>query len=207
MVSRDGQRWQFDAGTLSLELLVSGGPGQGRIWEVLHEPADLGVWLRESPLAPLPELRVTVEELARIREFRDMFWGVAAGVAHGNTPTAEDLVAINAYAGEQPVPQLNPATRTREWKGPVTGTQVLGAAVADAVALLSGPHLDRVRECGGDNCKLLFVDTSRPGKRRWCSMQRCGNRHKVRAHRDRSATAAEQSDQRGHGRGEAADHA
>ncbi|MEE1805114.1 CGNR zinc finger domain-containing protein, partial [Streptomyces sp. BE133] len=28
-------------------------------------------------------------------------------------------------------------------------------------------------------------DTSRPGRRRWCAMERCGNLHKVRAHRAR----------------------
>ncbi|NEE48667.1 CGNR zinc finger domain-containing protein, partial [Streptomyces sp. SID8455] len=45
-----------------------------------------------------------------------------------------------------------------------------------------------IRTCGADDCRLLFVDTSRPGKRRWCSMERCGNRHKVRAHRARLTT-------------------
>jgi predicted RNA-binding Zn ribbon-like protein len=31
----------------------------------------------------------------------------------------------------------------------------------------------------------MFYDTSRPGNRRWCSMQRCGNRHKVGNYRTR----------------------
>jgi predicted RNA-binding Zn ribbon-like protein len=39
--------------------------------------------------------------------------------------------------------------------------------------------------CEGDDCYLMFFDTSRPGNRRWCSMQRCGNRHKVGAYRSR----------------------
>jgi hypothetical protein len=37
----------------------------------------------------------------------------------------------------------------------------------------------------GSRCSLLFVDTSRSGRRRWCSMERCGNRAKVAAHRRR----------------------
>jgi len=41
--------------------------------------------------------------------------------------------------------------------------------------------------CGADNCALIYLDTSRPGNRRWCSMERCGNRAKVRGHRSRSA--------------------
>jgi predicted RNA-binding Zn ribbon-like protein len=31
----------------------------------------------------------------------------------------------------------------------------------------------------------MFVDTSRPGKRRWCSMELCGNRKKTATYRRR----------------------
>jgi predicted RNA-binding Zn ribbon-like protein len=195
MTSRDGQRWSFDAGTFSIELLLTGGPGAYAVWEVLHTPDDLAAWLRDSrlaDLAPLPDLRITADELARIRAFRDTLWAAAATVAHGGTPTEAQLTVLNAAAGAQPVPRIDPATLAREWVGPVTGAQVLGAAAADAIALLSSDMTGRLRECAGDNCRLLFVDTSRPGSRRWCSMQRCGNRHKVRSHRDRSAAATTQ---------------
>ena len=73
----------------------------------------------------------------------------------------------------------------RSWATPVTGAQLLATIARDAIELFTGPYADRVRECAGDNCALIFVDTSRPGSRRWCSMERCGNRHKVRAHRSR----------------------
>jgi predicted RNA-binding Zn ribbon-like protein len=36
----------------------------------------------------------------------------------------------------------------------------------------------------------VFRDESRTANRRWCSMQRCGNRAKVRAHRARQAATA-----------------
>ncbi|WP_431965125.1 CGNR zinc finger domain-containing protein [Nocardia sp. bgisy134] len=31
----------------------------------------------------------------------------------------------------------------------------------------------RIRACTADDCGLLFIDTSRPGHRRWYSMERC----------------------------------
>lgn len=37
----------------------------------------------------------------------------------------------------------------------------------------------RIRKCEHDECILRFVDTSKSGKRRWCSMELCGNRHKA----------------------------
>jgi predicted RNA-binding Zn ribbon-like protein len=49
--------------------------------------------------------------------------------------------------------------------------------------LLVSVDLSRVRECPGeDGCGWLFLDTSKNGGRRWCSMQVCGNRAKARRH-------------------------
>ena len=46
--------------------------------------------------------------------------------------------------------------------------------------LLTSGDLDRVKTCPGTECGWLFLDRS--GRRRWCSMESCGNRAKVRAH-------------------------
>ena len=53
------------------------------------------------------------------------------------------------------------------------------------IDLLAGPQVDKVRECAEETCSILFVDASRPGKRRWCSMNRCGNKVKKAAFRNR----------------------
>jgi predicted RNA-binding Zn ribbon-like protein len=42
---------------------------------------------------------------------------------------------------------------------------------------------ERIRECAAADCGLVFYDESRSNNRRWCSMQRCGNREKARTHR------------------------
>ncbi|MGK9185310.1 CGNR zinc finger domain-containing protein [Priestia filamentosa] len=39
--------------------------------------------------------------------------------------------------------------------------------------------IDRIRKCEHQDCILYFVDTSKSGKRRWCSMELCGNRQKA----------------------------
>jgi predicted RNA-binding Zn ribbon-like protein len=52
---------------------------------------------------------------------------------------------------------------------------------ASAVELLTEGDLARVKQCpGADDCGWLFYDTSRNGKRRWCSMEGCGSRVKMR---------------------------
>jgi predicted RNA-binding Zn ribbon-like protein len=69
---------------------------------------------------------------------------------------------------------------------PVSVASVLSVLARDALEVLGGSGAGRLKQCAAHDCPLLFVDDSRAGSRRWCSMQRCGNRSKVRAQRARS---------------------
>ncbi|TVX88099.1 CGNR zinc finger domain-containing protein [Paenibacillus agilis] len=44
----------------------------------------------------------------------------------------------------------------------------------------------RIRVCSAPDCQWVFVDHSRPGTGRWCTMKACGNRAKNKAYRDRN---------------------
>ncbi|MFE1234963.1 CGNR zinc finger domain-containing protein [Streptomyces sp. NPDC058745] len=187
---RDGQRFRFDAGALCLELLLTGGPGPvAAHYEVLDRVEGLLDWIRECRLAPGLDVTVTAPELAAVRDVRDALWRLAEARASGaawDRCDPRDLGIVNAAAAHPPLVARITADGTRAWAPGATGTGLLATLARDAVDLLTGPHADRIRVCGSGNCALLFVDTSRPGRRRWCSMDRCGNRHKVRAHRART---------------------
>jgi len=51
--------------------------------------------------------------------------------------------------------------------------------VRDAEELLCSPSAQQVRVCSADGCGRVFLDHSKNGTRRWCSMQLCGNREKA----------------------------
>jgi hypothetical protein len=74
---------------------------------------------------------------------------------------------------------------TRHADDPVRAT--LSLVARDALDLVTSPSLARLRNCAGPNCGALFLDTSRPGNRRWCSMGTCGNRAKKETLRGRTA--------------------
>jgi predicted RNA-binding Zn ribbon-like protein len=67
---------------------------------------------------------------------------------------------------------------------------LLATVARDGVDLFGGPLAQRIRECEGEGCALLFVDTSRSGERRWCSMAGCGNKAKVAELRRRRRAGA-----------------
>ncbi|MGW0464425.1 CGNR zinc finger domain-containing protein [Streptomyces sp. NPDC003027] len=188
----DGQTFPFDAGSLCLELLVTGGPGPvASRFEVLDRTDGLLDWVRRCRLAPGLDLTVTADELARVREVRDALWRLAGARAHGRPLAPDDVDTVNAAAAHPPlVARFTPAG-AHAWAPGATGSALLSTVARDAIELFTGPHADRIRVCGSDDCALLFVDTSRPGRRRWCAMERCGNRHKVRAHRARTADDGE----------------
>jgi predicted RNA-binding Zn ribbon-like protein len=185
--SHTGVAYRFDPGALCLELLTTGGPGPYRRYEVLHERADLAAWAARSRLTPTPALDISEVEVADIRGLRDALFRVIVAHTRGEPHPPRDLEAINGAAARPAMaPAITPDGK-RQWAGTPTGTH-LGATVArDAVELLTGPFAHRIRTCAAEDCHLIYVDTSRPGRRRWCAMEHCGNREKARSHRARRA--------------------
>jgi predicted RNA-binding Zn ribbon-like protein len=64
---------------------------------------------------------------------------------------------------------------------------VVNRLADEAVQLLRSPNAGRIRAC--DGCGWLFLDTSRAHGRRWCSMNTCGARHKMRRYHQRQINA------------------
>jgi predicted RNA-binding Zn ribbon-like protein len=185
---KGGSFW-FDAGAVCLDFAHTGGEGQYAVFETLHEPADLAEWLAQPPLAAAMTVPVTARDLTAAKTLRPAIWDAAhAQAAHRALPTGA-VATINRAAATAPlVPELAVDGTTAGWAAPVRATQALSTLAREMIELLSGPLSGRFRECASDNCPLVFVDSSRPGARRWCAMERCGNRHKLRALRARRAT-------------------
>jgi predicted RNA-binding Zn ribbon-like protein len=152
---------------------------------MLHGPEDLARWTALSRLAvddidlAVDDIDASPGDLAKAKDLRIALWGLSMARAHGRPVRPADVAAVREAAlGAPPVPEMTSGLR-RVWAAPVTGAQVVSAIARDAIDLFTGPFAGRIRECAAGDCYLIFVDTSRPGKRRWCSMERCGNRHKV----------------------------
>jgi predicted RNA-binding Zn ribbon-like protein len=124
--------------------------------------------------------------------FRERLREAVLRVEAGSAPSDEFLEEVNARLLEYP---LRSCLRKRE-SGQRNGGIVrevlfdplepadLWAWIADGVAeLLSEVERSRLRKC--EACVVHFVDTSKKGSRRWCSMNLCGNKHKVASYQRR----------------------
>jgi predicted RNA-binding Zn ribbon-like protein len=184
--SLTGETFEFDPGTGCLELAHTGGEGFRAAYESLHRPADLDRWLRGHLGAGRRVEAADEADLDATIGLRNAFWRCVDARLAGNALPVADTREISRHAAHPPpVPAID-ERGYRTLVSPVTVRQVLAELARDAIELLTGPRLARLRQCEAGNCHLVFVDSSRPGRRRWCSMQRCGNRAKVAAFRHRN---------------------
>jgi predicted RNA-binding Zn ribbon-like protein len=149
--------------------------------ELIYDVAGLERWL--GHVLGRVTVRAQASDLGAAHTLRAAVLRLARSRAAGKQLDSEDIRTVNTFATTPPpVPQLTSAGQAAPVV--VTGTSGLSAIARDAIDLFGGPLGSRIRECAATDCAYLFVDTSRPGTRRWCSMERCGNLAKVRTHRD-----------------------
>ena len=116
---------------------------------------------------------------------RETIYRVFSAVAYGELPEGEDLETVTtAHLEALAHYRIVPAAEGFGWK--VAKDDGLGRPVwrvsLSATALLTGGELDRVKACpvGEGGCAWLFHDESKNKSRRWCSMEGCGSRAKMR---------------------------
>ena len=148
---------------------------------LMHEEAREGL-LRQYERSP----GAGWEMLARLHRVREAMRGVLEAGAARRAPDAADLAEINRALRTHYIYELVPAPDGlsldhRHQGDPVDGAM---ARLAEAIGreLIQG-EAARLRVCLNDHCRWVFKDTSRTGKRKWCSMRSCGNRAKVARHR------------------------
>lgn len=150
--------------------------------ELLAAPEDLARWLVAAEMTESSP-KVSAAELDDAHALREAVYALAEAQIHGRVPAGQDVATLNRLAGAPAaVPWLDDEGSAR-WRGDAAA--LLALLAREAVLLLGGADRARIRQCEAEGCALLFLDMSRTGDRRWCSMQGCGNKAKVAEFRRR----------------------
>lgn len=202
--------WEHEvvAGPLCLELANTIGGLRGH-----HAPEhlvgypDLVAWAvaagslpreRAGGLLATAERRPTdaARVLEEARALREAVHAAVTARGEGRAPRRSDLATVNAalaraLARRRLVCAPGEDACQLGWDDdPAALDAPLWPVALSAMELLaSDRELSRVRVCGGaeeGRCGWLFLDETRGGTRRWCSMRDCGNRAKQRRHYDRA---------------------
>lgn len=177
--------FRFRSGRLCLDFIATVGDRDHMSFDRWRNDSDFGRWCVAAGLLPQAVI-VTTAELEEARRLREALYRLALAALGQSAPLVADLDLLNRWARAAPlVPQLAGLGEARSWQADAPYDAVLASVARDAIDLLSGDMTKRLRKCADDHCSVLFVDMSRPGKRRWCAMNGCGNKVKKAAYRKR----------------------
>jgi predicted RNA-binding Zn ribbon-like protein len=167
---------------------VNGRPTFSR--DDLRGPDDLFDWAASAGMIPEFSGSVRDGDAARFQAaiaLRENLYRVFGPIAAGGAPHEAALSAVTRRAAQ--------AMRSSVWSRGGAGYEPHWAqssidAICDrladeAVQLLRSPTITRVGSCAG--CGWLFLDVSRAHARRWCSMNVCGVRDKMRRYHQRQS--------------------
>jgi len=197
-------KFQFVGGDLCLDFCNTvGGKRGGIAREKLHTFSDFISWAEQGKLLQPGQTetltRYTARNpasaaalLARAVELREALFRIFMSASEGKMPTAKDLAVLNAELaaslGRLRIGQSQGGGRFGwQWSNEQFKADHLLGPIARSAAelLLRTELLPKIRQCKGDNCGWLFIDSSKNHSRCWCDMRDCGNRAKVRRHRKR----------------------
>lgn len=125
--------------------------------------------------------------LERALALRETIYRVFWMIAHGQTPTREDMTTLmHAVADTTPYVRIvaDGDQLDWQWQADEALDQMLRPVLSDAVALLVRGDPNRIKFCPGPPnepiCGWLFYDSSKNRSRHWCSMDECGSAAKAR---------------------------
>ncbi|MFI6465301.1 CGNR zinc finger domain-containing protein [Streptomyces sp. NPDC050528] len=185
---------RFDAGRICLDLLATTHPE-----ERLDAPEPLRAWIVRSGLVPAatPLAHVDSSWLVGFRELRGQIGQLVRSSSRSSDDTRPydlALARVNDLArAATPAPRAvrdEEGALVRQLDAQPGCDALLSVIARDVVELLTDPVARAsLRECEGDNCPIVYLDSSRGRRRRWCSSEVCGNRERVARHRRRAALA------------------
>lgn len=178
------KNFQAVAGNVALDFVNTVGNRLAEPSEYLCGVGELRRWLALAGLAGAGSPKLSKRDVIRLRALREELYRALVALAQRARP--DGLVAVL----NRRLPSLLASRSLRRSGGrydwvwtPASGTRRIdGQILLGAADLVITGEYRRVHRCEDDSCGWLFVDRSHAAKRRWCSMQDCGNRAKARRH-------------------------
>ena len=197
---REAETHRLIAGDSCLDFVNTlNGHDRLRGHEYLHDFTDLILWSKHARLLSAHQATLILREASRFPrmshavfrrtlQLRESLFRVFHAIAMAQEPPAADVRRLDGawHQGQRHASLRRAgAVFTRGWDDDPLLDRIPRLLTVYAVDLLTSSEVERVRACLGNDCDWLFIDRSRNHQRRWCSMDECGNRAKMRRRRER----------------------
>jgi predicted RNA-binding Zn ribbon-like protein len=159
--------------------------------DLLRTPADLAEWAAMSGVLAGRPPALRSAELARALDLRERLTALLDAKLDGRALDRGDLAALAAAEARAhaagSLEQGEDGLLCWRWD-PASPASLRHTIAATASDLLSSPDADRIGRCAGQGCGWFFLDATKRGNRRWCSMKDCGQAAKSANRRARRAS-------------------
>jgi predicted RNA-binding Zn ribbon-like protein len=192
------QNFSFLADHLSLDFVGTEFRRSGEYQDRLETFDNLRDWLKQAGVLASPEAialakrcagKASERVLGAARELRKSIRTAAESIIDGKPVPAGPIRTINGLLvkrdGHFQIERRSAQLERRFIAEMVDPLALLAPLAESAADLLCTGDPALIRKCADESCDLLFYDSTKNHRRRWCSMSACGNRAKVAAHRAR----------------------
>jgi predicted RNA-binding Zn ribbon-like protein len=179
----------FLAGHPALDFLNTRMRGDEGLVDLFQSDDDVLSWLKQARF-PTPTIDDKPKPLNLLRSAHTLRESIRSLVERRKEGRRGDTSTLNSFlAASRSYPQLiwsnSNKLRIETLRRQESPESILAPVAEAAADLLTTGNFDLVKRCEDLTCVLWFSDQTKSHRRRWCSMEICGNRYKVAAYRAR----------------------
>jgi predicted RNA-binding Zn ribbon-like protein len=151
--------------------------------DLLIDEASVVRWAQEGDRCFDGKLKA--DELSTVKALRTSLREIVQTKIEEHSVTQESLANVNRHLADHAPHKLlqfnddNGEFELLPDKRAGSLQALLAELAYEGAQLLTSNQAPYIKSCSNPECVLLFLDTSRTRKRRWCSMEICGNRAKA----------------------------
>ncbi|WP_292413294.1 MULTISPECIES: CGNR zinc finger domain-containing protein [unclassified Methylophaga] len=177
------QKYEFVGNNLGVDFINTEVNVKGELMDLLMSDSDVMEWLDQANIDA--DLGKGVE-LGKLLEFRKKARHILTRIIDNESLDDEAITSLNDDLKNYKTHyQLEMSSEGYQLNNPKTYSsteELIGLFAFEVATLLASEQRMYLKRCLNPDCVLMFVDNSRSHKRRWCSMDTCGNRAKVSKH-------------------------
>ncbi len=149
--------------------------------ELFNEYDDILLWASQAGITL--ESTPSSFDMNKIYHFRSQLSSLITSFMQEEALDPKCISELNRYLAYAPLQQQlncnNGILSSSPLHQQLSLVMLLGKIAHELTLLLVSEKKVSIKKCSNTKCVLIFVDTSRTKKRRWCNMDLCGNRAKA----------------------------
>ncbi|MGD1415530.1 CGNR zinc finger domain-containing protein [Bacillus stercoris] len=184
MITMANAQFPLITHNLSVDLVNTEIVSYDKRHELIPSEKDLMTWFEimgeTAPFLSSLTLQEVRGQLQRIHQFRAELRKHFECIAEGSEPSPAFISFLQDQITAAPFSYQIIDDKLARIPNGKPDDSILSLIAYDALWLIHTKEIQQLKRCANEKCILLFLDKT--GRRKWCSMKICGNRHKVSRH-------------------------